>query len=119
MLTSKITEDEFIELFDSLLPEFNCFLFVPPNWEYGINATTRAFINFEHLEDSMEFVETFNGRVFVDMKGVAIPVTIQFVPFQALPINRIIKPIQTNPLSDIDVDFMELLEKLRIENMGK
>lgn len=113
-----MTEDSFVELFDPLLPEFDCFYFVPPDWELGLHTFVKAYVNFVNIEDSQKFQNKFHGISFVDTKGIAYPTTVEFVPSQTLPQNKIIKSEMLSPLCDIDIDFMNLLTRLKIEEVS-
>lgn len=109
-----MTESSFREQIDPI-PENNYFHFVEAEKSLEPHAFSRAYINFVHPEDILNFTEKFDGYVFVDSKGQEYPAMVELAPYQKVPKfkeNKRPDP-KTGTIEDDDEyqKFLQVLEK--------
>lgn len=96
-LPPTMTEEEFMEAINPV-PEYDYFTFCPADNSLGLNAFTRAYINFKNSSEIFNFRDKFDGYVFVDQKGKLLFTDafrlgiLSFVPFFSSHLDMLTAP---------------------------
>jgi len=83
-LPPKLVEEEFLEAVDPVA-EHDYFRFVVADDTLGVNAFSRAYINFNSVEDLFLFKEKFDGYVFIDRDGNESQCLVEYSAYQKTP----------------------------------
>ena len=83
-LPPKLVEEEFLEAVDPVA-EHDYFRFVISDDTLGPNAFSRAYINFNNVEDVFLFKEKFDGYVFIDRDGNESQCLVEYSAYQKTP----------------------------------
>ncbi|CAI9726839.1 regulator of nonsense transcripts 3B-like isoform X1 [Octopus vulgaris] len=95
------------------LPAYDYFYYVKADMSLGVNAFTRAYINFPCAEDICTFKDKFDGYVFVDKKGNEYPAVVEFAPFQKVPKKKMRKADTKKGTIDQDSEFQKFVENIK------
>lgn len=110
-LPPSLTPESLIEQI-SPLPEHDFFYFVKADMSLGVNAFTRAYINFMNPAEIFNFRDKFDGYVFIDSKGNEYPAIVEFAPFQKVPKRKTKKPDSKKGTLEQDADYLKFKEML-------
>ncbi|GAB1603721.1 regulator of nonsense transcripts 3A-like isoform X1 [Argonauta hians] len=95
------------------LPAYDYFYYVKADMSLGINAFTRAYINFPSAEDIFTFKDKFDGYVFVDKKGNEYQAVVEFAPFQKVPKKKMRKADTKKGTIEQDTEFQKFVENMK------
>lgn len=92
---------------------YNMAFFCPGKSSIKSSTFSRAYIDFKHPEDVIEFYHGFNGHVFVNEKGTQYKASVEYAPFQRVPKLWLKKdPREGSILQDAEyLKFTELIAK--------
>ncbi|XP_076914489.1 regulator of nonsense transcripts UPF3-like [Bidens hawaiensis] len=118
-LPHTITQSALVEQIDARFSgRYNWFCF-----RAGKNSTkhqlySRAYINFKHPDDVIEFAEFFDGHVFVNEKGTQFKTIVEYAPSQRIPKQWSKKDGREGTIGK-DPEYLEYLEFISkpVENL--
>ncbi|XP_065645095.1 regulator of nonsense transcripts 3B isoform X2 [Hydra vulgaris] len=108
-LPSTLTEEELKAKLT--FPPYDYFFFTGPNYSFGNDGFTRAYVNFIEYNDVLEFRNKFDGYIFYDNLGNEFSAVIEYAPCQQIPRTKqkIDQKINT---FDKDPEYLQFLENL-------
>merc|ERR1712203_921802 len=111
-LPPKLVEEEFLEAVDPVA-EHDYFRFVIADDTLGVNAFSRAYINFSNVEDVFLFKEKFDGYVFIDRDGNESQCLVEYSAYQKIPnANKKTKKDAKAETINEDPEFLAYKEEL-------
>jgi len=108
-LPTGLTEDIFKNAMQRFLPHIDGFYFASGSNKHS--TYSRAYINFKNSNLALEFIQFFDGHIFVDNKGIEHHAVTEFAPYQKMPKEKKKKDIRENTIES-DPDYKQFLESL-------
>lgn len=85
-LPPALSESAFMEqIATRFASTYNMVSFCPGKSGIKGSTNSRAYIDFKHPDDVIEFYQGFNGHVFVNEKGTQYKALVEYAPYQRVP----------------------------------
>ncbi|KAI3752649.1 hypothetical protein L2E82_24684 [Cichorium intybus] len=118
-LPHNISQSALLEQIDARFSgRYNWFCFRSGKNSLKCQSYSRAYIDFKHPDDVIEFAEFFDGHVFVNEKGTQFKTIVEYAPSQRVPKQWSKKDGREGTI-DKDPEYLEFLELLSkpVENL--
>ncbi|KAL4556168.1 hypothetical protein LXL04_038811 [Taraxacum kok-saghyz] len=118
-LPHNISQSALVEQIDARFSgRYNWFCFRSGKNSLKYQSYARAYIDFKHPDDVIEFAEFFDGHVFVNEKGTQFKTIVEYAPSQRVPKQWSKKDGREGTI-DKDPEYLEFLELISkpVENL--
>ncbi|CAI9294217.1 unnamed protein product [Lactuca saligna] len=118
-LPHNISQSALMEQIDARFSgRYNWFCFRSGKNSLKCQSYSRAYIDFKHPDDVIEFAEFFDGHVFVNEKGTQFKTIVEYAPSQRVPKQWSKKDGREGTI-DKDPEYLEFLELISkpVENL--
>eukprot|EP00027_Filamoeba_sp_ATCC50430_P004576 CAMPEP_0168557040 /NCGR_PEP_ID=MMETSP0413-20121227/9206_1 /TAXON_ID=136452 /ORGANISM="Filamoeba nolandi, Strain NC-AS-23-1" /LENGTH=423 /DNA_ID=CAMNT_0008588031 /DNA_START=49 /DNA_END=1320 /DNA_ORIENTATION=- len=106
-LPQQLAEEQFRATVEKFLDDTDYFL-----WDKSFNKLeTRCFINFKTPDGAKNFIQKFNGHIFITPKGKEQRAAVEYAIFQKTPKKR--KPDPRENTIEADAEYQKFLEELK------